>query len=121
MNLSAAVDTIDLDLIAIRNPNRGGAMAEITADVCAVPAAPASDVPFEKAREAYADRKFWVSFFIRPCCPPPGGKTAAKHLEEQREMVRARADFDDAQKAELISLIDEGEAWYRSTPYWGRE
>ena len=88
MNLSAAVDTIGLDLIAIRNPNRGGAMAEITADVCAVPA---------------------------------GGKTAAKHLEEQREMVRARADFDDAQKAELISLIDEGEAWYRSTPYWGRE
>ena len=84
-------------------------MAEITADACAVPAAPASDVPFEKAREAYADRKFWVSFFIRPC------------LEEQREMVRARADFDDAQKAELISLIDEGEAWYRSTPYWGRE
>ena len=91
MNLSAAVDTIGLDLIAIRNPNRGGAMAEITADVCAVP-----DVPFEKAREAYADRKFWVSFFIRPCCPPPGGKTAAKHLEEQREMVRARADFSGA-------------------------
>ncbi len=96
-------------------------MVVTTADACAVSVAPAGDVSFEKAREAYADRKFWVSFFIRPCCPPPGGKTAAKHLEEQREMVRARDDFSDEQKAELISLIDEGEAWYRSTPYWGRE
>lgn len=93
-------------------------MAEANVDACAVPAVLGEEVSFEKAREAYADRKFWVSFFIRPCCPPPDGKTAAKHLEEQREMVRARADFSDEQKAELVALIDEGEAWYRSTPYW---
>lgn len=94
-------------------------MAETSA--CTAPASPAIEVPFEKARDAYADRKFWVSFFIRPCCPAPSGKIAARHLEEQRELVRARVDFSDEQKAELIALIDEGEAWYRSTPYWGRE
>lgn len=76
------------------------------------------NVTFDEARASYGDRKFWVSFFVRPCCPPPGAETAKKQLDAQRAMVRAREDFTDEQKSELIALIDEGEAWYKSTPYW---
>lgn len=75
-------------------------------------------VTFEEAREAYGSRKWWVSFFVRPCCPPPGASLAKKQLDEQRAMVNAREDFTEAQKAELVALINDGEAWYRSTPYW---
>lgn len=45
---------------------------------------------------------------------------AKKQLDIQRDMVRERADFTDEQKQHLLSLIDEGEAWYRSTPYWAK-
>ncbi|MCI9129872.1 MAG: hypothetical protein HFJ65_06160 [Eggerthellaceae bacterium] len=78
------------------------------------------DVTYEEAAEAYADRKFWVSFFVRPCCPPPGGETAKKQLDIQRDMVREHPVFTDEQKQHLLSLIDDGEAWYRSTPYWSK-
>ncbi len=89
-------------------------------DLCAVVDDSMADVTFEQAREGYGDRKFWVSFFVRPCCPPPAGELAAKQVEAQRELVRARADFTEDQKAELIALIDAGEAWYRGTPYWSK-
>lgn len=77
-------------------------------------------VSFEEAKASFGDRKFWVSFFVRPCCPPPPGEQAKRALDAQRDMVRAREDFTDDQKAELIALIDEGEAWYRTTPYWSK-
>lgn len=89
-------------------------------EACAAPDASVAEVSFEQARDAYADRKFWVSFFIRPCCPPPPGATAAKQIENQRALVRAREEFTDEQKSELIALIDAGEDWYRRTPYWSR-
>lgn len=89
-----------------------------TSKECKVKGYNSKDVTYEEAVEAYGDRKFWVSFFVRPCCPPPSGEVAKAQLEKQREMVRERDDFTDEQKSHLISLIDEGEAWYRSTPYW---
>lgn len=87
-------------------------------DACEAAGSAIYDVAFEEAKESYGSRKFWVSFFVRPCCPPPGAKIASRQLDMQRAMVNAREDFTAEQKAELISLIDEGEAWYRSTPYW---
>lgn len=89
-------------------------------DLCIIVDTTMADVTFEQAREGYGDRKFWVSFFVRPCCPPPAGELAAKQVEAQRQLVRDRADFTDDQKAELIALIDAGEAWYKTTPYWSK-
>lgn len=94
----------------------------MSADVqqCEINSHDSIDVTYEEAAKAYGDRKFWVSFFVRPCCPPPGGETAKKQLDIQRDLVRDRSDFTDQQKEHLLSLIDEGEAWYRSTPYWSK-
>lgn len=91
-----------------------------SAPECKVNTYNSKEVTYEEAAESYGDRKFWVSFFVRPCCPPPGGAMAKKQLDIQRDMVRERADFTDEQKQHLLSLIDEGEAWYRSTPYWAK-
>ena len=77
-----------------------------------------NEVTFEEALEGFSSRKFWISFFIRPCCPPPGQRLALHQLDQQREYVRAREDFSDEQKAQLLAAIDEGEAWYKTTPYW---
>lgn len=95
-------------------------MSTDEAPACEVQAYDIDGVSYEKAVESFGDRKFWVSFFVRPCCPPPGAKTAMRQLDLQRDMVRARTDFSDDQKDHLLSLIDEGEAWYRSTPYWSK-
>lgn len=91
-----------------------------TCTTCAVPEDSAPQVSFEEAMAAYADQKYWVSFFIRPCCPAPNGETAKKQLDAQRDMIRAREDFTEDQKAQLLACVDEGEAWYRKTPYWGK-
>lgn len=93
---------------------------ETATDACKVIDSSLAQVPFEKARDEYAKRSFWVSFFVRPCCPPPAGDLAAKQVEAQRQLVRDRADFTDDQKAQLIELIDKGEAWYKTTPYWSK-
>lgn len=88
---------------------------------CEAPGKDVVEASFDEALEAYGSRKFWVSFFVRPCCPPPPSETAKKQLENQRELVRAREDFTAEQKEQLIALIDDGEAWYRSTPYWNKK
>lgn len=80
----------------------------------------AKEVTFEEALEAFNSRKFWISFFVRPCCPPPGQRLALHQLDHQRDLVNAREDFTDDQKAQLLAAIDGGEAWYRTTPYWAK-
>lgn len=89
-----------------------------TMDACDIPDTGIDKVSFEKAVESFGKQSFWVSFFVRPCCPPPSATQAQMQLDKQRELVRSRADFSSEQKDELLSLIDEGENWYKSTPYW---
>lgn len=93
-------------------------MADHIATSCDIHAYTDKTVTYEEAVEAYGDRKWWVSFFVRPCCPPPNGATAKKQLDIQRDMVRNHSDYSEEQKCHLLSLIDEGEAWYKGTPYW---
>ena len=95
-------------------------MADESCTTCGPQDSQDQSVSFEDAMAAYADQKYWVSFFIRPCCPAPNGETAKKQLDKQRDMVRAREDFTEEQKTQLLACIDEGEAWYRKTPYWGK-
>ncbi len=95
-------------------------MADRTALSCAGPDGLSSDIPFEEARDAFSSQKFWVSFFVRPCCPPPAASLARQQLDIQRDLVRAREDFTEDQKQVLLDLIDKGEAWYKTTPYWGK-
>lgn len=93
-------------------------MSDQTCVTCDAPDEELAGVSFEEALAAYSSRKFWISFFVRPCCPPPGADQAKLELEKQRDQVRARADFSEDQKAQLIAAIDGGEAWYKTTPYW---
>ena len=93
-------------------------MSEMQMPACEIEDAKVSAVSFEQAEQSFASRKFWISFFVRPCCPPPAGTQAKMQLDKQRELVMQRTDFTPEQQKRLLELIDEGEAWYRSTPYW---
>ena len=58
-----------------------------------------------------------VWFFVRPCCPPPSAHVAANRIDELRDQVREREDFTEEQKAQLLELIDQREAWYEKSPF----
>ncbi len=89
-------------------------MADEANIACDIPDTGIAEVSYEEAVESFGKQSFWV----RPCCPPPSGTQAKMQLDKQRDLVRERADFTPEQKDKLLSLIDEGETWYRSTPYW---
>lgn len=83
---------------------------------CAVPKGLA-DEKFEDVYEAMQTDKYWINFFVRPCCPPPGMETAIKQLDKRREEVRAHADYTDDQKTQLLAIIDERQDWYAQSPF----
>ena len=85
-------------------------------DLCAVVDDSMADVTFEQAPDGNGDRKYGLCFLVSPCCTTTAGELEAKKVEAQRELVRARAEFPEDQNAELIALIDAGEAGYRGTP-----
>lgn len=83
---------------------------------CAVPKG-LSDENFDNVYEAMQTDKYWINFFVRPCCPPPGLEAAVKQLDKRREEVRAHADYTNAQKEQLLAIIDERQEWYAKSPF----
>ena len=59
---------------------------------------------FEELKEAMGTQKYWLRFFVRPCCPAPGMKEAATRIEHLKR--------DIEQRAELKALADERLEWY---------
>lgn len=83
---------------------------------CAVPAG-LGDEAFEDVYEAMQTDKYWINFFVRPCCAPPGKEDAAKSLDKRRDEVRQHPRYTDEQKETLLRIIDERQAWYASSPF----
>lgn len=83
---------------------------------CAVPTAFPGET-FDEVYQAMQADKYWINFFVRPCCPAPGAEQALQMLDKRRDEVRARADYTDEQKAQLLDVIDQRQQWYVSSPF----
>ena len=71
---------------------------------------------FEELMEAMAEQSYWVRFFMRPCCPPPGAESARNLIERLKLDIDARADLSDAQRDELKAVADQRLEWYLALP-----
>ena len=67
---------------------------------------------FEELKEAMGTQKYWLRFFVRPCCPAPGMKEAATRIEHLKRDIDARDDMTPEKRAELKALADERLEWY---------
>lgn len=71
---------------------------------------------YEDLRDAMQAQTYWVRFFMRPCCPPPGEDTARALIARLKDEIDERADMTDEQRADLKSIIDGRLDWYLSLP-----
>ena len=71
-----------------------------------------SEGSFEELKEAMAAQKYWLRFFIRPCCPAPGMHAAAQRIEHLKSDIDAREDMTPQQRDELKAICDERLQWY---------
>lgn len=85
-------------------------------EACEVPEAFPGET-FDEVFDAMQTDKYWINFFVRPCCPPPGAAQAKKSLEKRRDEVRQADQFSDDEKARLLEIIDSREAWYTASPF----
>lgn len=83
---------------------------------CTVPRNDAND-SFEDVLAAMQTDTYWINFFVRPCCPPPGTSDAIKQLDKRRDEIRARTDYTDEQKEQLLAIVDERQTWYLASPF----
>ena len=78
------------------------------------------DVSRETSDEILAamdTRNWWLKFFIRPCCPPPGAHQAQAKCAKLLEEVQVSEKFSAEQKVELVEIIKKWEQWYLKTPF----
>ena len=75
-----------------------------------------SEAP-EEIIAAMQKQDWWLKFFVRPCCPPPGASGAKAKTKRLREEVDASEKFTPEQKETLRQIIDEREQWYLNTPF----
>ena len=75
-----------------------------------------SSSSYEDLHAAMSTQQYWVRFFMRPCCPPPGEDTARSQIEHLKSDVQARTDFSEDQRASLEQLIDSRLDWYLKLP-----
>lgn len=71
---------------------------------------------YEDLKEAMKAQTYWVRFFMRPCCPPPGESTARSLVERLKLDIDARDDFTEEQRADLKGVIDGRLEWYLTLP-----
>ncbi len=72
---------------------------------------------FDSILSAWQKDAYWISFFVRPCCPPPSEEVALGHLEKLRTEIRSNAVFSDGQKQQLLEIVDDRETWYKNSPF----
>lgn len=74
------------------------------------------DESYESLKEAFESQNYWVRFFMRPCCPPPGESTAREQIEHLKSDIGLRSDFSEDQKKSLMVIADERLTWYLTLP-----
>lgn len=74
------------------------------------------DESYEGLMDAFETQNYWVKFFMRPCCPPPGEETARSLIEHLKSDIDAKDNFTDGQKSTLKSIADEKLEWYLTLP-----
>lgn len=67
---------------------------------------------FDEIYEAMQDDKYWIRFFVRPCCPAPSPDVAIDRLDKLKAEVDARQDFTSEQKHKIFDVIEARKAWY---------
>ena len=74
------------------------------------------DEGYDGLMEAFRTQNYWVKFFMRPCCPPPGESTARNLIDHLKTDIDARDDFSEGEKGALKAIADERLAWYLALP-----
>lgn len=82
---------------------------------CSVPNNKLDD-SFEGLMEAFGSQNYWVRFFMRPCCPPPGEASARNQIDHLKADISMRTDLSEEQKNSLMTVADERLAWYLTLP-----
>ncbi len=80
---------------------------------CEIPS-PGDQESYEDLRDAMQSQTYWIRFFMRPCCPPPGEDTARALVERLKGEIDERSDMSVEQRADLKSIIDGRLEWYLS-------
>lgn len=93
-----------------------GEIGRVNMEICEVPEAFPGET-FEEVFSAMQTDKYWINFFVRPCCPPPSTDQAKQNLDKRRDEVREHPVFSDEEKEKLLAIIDEREKWYSSSPF----
>ncbi len=84
---------------------------------CAVPESDFEGT-FDEIKQAMSTDKYWMNFFVRPCCPPPSVEQATHMLNKRREEIQGRSDFSADERAQLLGIVDEREMWYVKSPFY---
>lgn len=82
---------------------------------CEIPDAGLDD-SFDSLRESFESQNYWVRFFMRPCCPPPGESTARNLVEHLKSDIDSRQDFTKEQKDQLKRMAADRLEWYLRLP-----
>ena len=67
---------------------------------------------FDEVYDAMQDDKYWIRFFVRPCCPAPELEAAMERLDKLMAEVEARTDFTSEQKNQIQEIIEARKKWY---------
>ena len=67
---------------------------------------------FNEIYDAMQEDRYWIRFFVRPCCPAPRLDVAIERLDKLMTEVDARTDFTDEQKDQIKEIIEARKEWY---------
>lgn len=56
--------------------------------------------------------KYWIRFFVRPCCPAPSLEGACEMLDKLKGEVMEHESFTDKEKEQLAASIEGRKEWY---------
>lgn len=56
--------------------------------------------------------KYWIRFFVRPCCPAPSHEGACDMLDKLKGEVMSHDSFTEEQKEQLAATIESRKEWY---------
>lgn len=82
---------------------------------CAIPQTSMNE-PFEDLLDSFNSQSYWVRFFMRPCCPPPGEATARDQIDHLKSDIDSRQDLPKGQRDMLKHIADDRLEWYLKLP-----